>query len=155
MKKLISRIHQLPAAVSALLAVLAAAVLALVIEIGVFQFSFFSQNFGDYPETSLDLSAIGEWNGEALVLLPESPTVSFDDLDLPVRSVTVSTLGSSEVLSGTISVCDEASQYQNRRRRELPGESRRNTEYLHRKAEQPRQSLPVCVSPSRPKIRKG
>ena len=111
MKKLISRIHQLPAAVSALLAVLAAAVLALVIEIGVFQFSFFSQNFGDYPETSLDLSAIGEWNGEALVLLPESPTVSFDDLDLPVRSVTVSTLGSSEVLSGTISVCDEASQY--------------------------------------------
>ena len=111
MKKAFLRINQLPAAVSALLAIAAAAFLALMIELLFFQFSFFSQDPEKYPETTLDLSSMHEWNGEALVLFPESLTVSFDNLSLPVRSVTVRTFGASGVLSGTVGICDESSQY--------------------------------------------
>ncbi len=95
-----------PAAVLASLG--AALFLALALEIGVFQFSFFTQSFGDYPETAMDLSAEAGWNGEALALLPDNPSISFDNLSLPVRSVTVVTAGSAKVLSGNVGICDAA-----------------------------------------------
>ena len=95
----------------ALFLLLSAVLLALIIEIGVFQFSFFTQNSENYPETELDLSSLDGWNGEALPLLPENATVSFDGLSVPARSVTVRTSGPSGVLSGNIGICDEASAY--------------------------------------------
>ncbi len=84
-------------------------VLALFLEIGVFHFSYLTQSFGNYPETEIDLSSYDGWNGEALALLPENASVSFDNLSLPVRSVTVSMAGSSGVISGVVALCDEAS----------------------------------------------
>lgn len=111
MRIFLQRFRQASRTAQALLLVLAAAVLALVLEIGVFQFSYFSGNLGNYQEMELDLSAMDGWNGEALPLLPDSPTVSFDGLSLPVRSVTVRTSGPSGVLSGNIGICDEASSY--------------------------------------------
>ncbi len=84
-------------------------VLALFLEIGVFHFSYLTQSFGNYPETEIDLSSYDGWNGEALALLPENASVSFDNLSLPVRSVTVSMAGPSGVISGVVALCDEAS----------------------------------------------
>ena len=63
--------------------------LALLLELALFQSSYFSQHFGNYPRTELDLTSLSGFNGEALPLLPDNPTVSFDGLSLPVRSVTV------------------------------------------------------------------
>ncbi len=88
-----------------------AILLAFILELGVFQFSYFSQYFGDYTRMELDLSAMDGFNGEALPLLPENPTVSFNDLSIPVRSVTVRTSGPSQLLYGNIGICDEANAY--------------------------------------------
>lgn len=85
--------------------------LALLLELALFQSSYFSQHFGNYPRTELDLTSLSGFNGEALPLLPDNPTVSFDGLSLPVRSVTVHTSGPSQVLSGNIGICDEANAY--------------------------------------------
>ena len=109
MKKIIQHFRRMPQAAQALFLLLSAVLLALIIEIGVFQFSFFTQNSENYPETELDLSSLDGWNGEALPLLPENATVSFDGLSVPARSVTVRTSGPSGVLSGNIGICDEAS----------------------------------------------
>ena len=64
----------------------AAFLLAALLELCVFQFSYFSQNFGDYNRTELDLSQMTGYNGEALPLLPDNPTVSFDGLSQQVRT---------------------------------------------------------------------
>ena len=88
-----------------------AILLAFILELGVFQFSYFSQHFGGYTRMELDLSAMDGFNGEALPLLPENPTVSFNGLSLPVRSVTVRTSGPAQLLSGNIGICDEANAY--------------------------------------------
>ena len=84
---------------------------AAFLELCVFQFSYFSQYFGDYSRKELDLSEMEGYNGEALPLLPENPTVSFDGLSETVRSVTVRTAGPVRVLSGNIGICDEANAY--------------------------------------------
>lgn len=89
----------------------AAVLLSCFLEIFVFHFHYFSQKFGEYPRTELNLSAYDGYNGEALPLLPENATISFDDLNVPVRSVTVRTSGPSQVLSGNIGICDEANAY--------------------------------------------
>lgn len=107
MKKYISILKK--ANIGVLLA--GAVLLACVLELVLFQGSFISQHFGNYPRTELDLSAMDGFNGEALPLLPDNPTVSFDNLSLPVRSVTVHTAGPAEVLSGNIGICDEANAY--------------------------------------------
>lgn len=111
MKKILQRFRRLPQAACIPVLLFSAVFLALIIEIGVFHFSFFTQNSGDYPETELDLSSMDGWNGEALPLLPENATVSFDGLSVPARSVTVRTSGPAAVLSGNIGICDEASAY--------------------------------------------
>lgn len=111
MKKSLSSIGEACRKAPAALLVSAAVFLALVLELFVFQFSYFTQYFGGYQELRLDLSQSDGWNGEALPLLPENSTVSFDGLCLPVRSVTVETSGPSAVLSGNIGICDEASAY--------------------------------------------
>ena len=90
---------------------LIAVFLSVFLEIFVFHFSFFSQKTGNYPRTEIDLSAYEGYNGEALPLLPENATISFDNLNIPVRSVTVQTSGPSQVLSGNIGICDEANAY--------------------------------------------
>ena len=111
MKKLLKHFRRTPQAAQAAILVIAAGVLAFILEIGVFHFSFFTQDPETYPETEIDLSSMDGWNGEALPLLPENATVSFDGLSVPVRSVTVRTSGPSAVLSGNIGICDEASAY--------------------------------------------
>ena len=111
MKKVLQQFRRAPRGAQALILVLAAVALALILEIGVFHFSFFTQNPDRYPQTEIDLSSIAGWNGEALPLLPDSPTVSFDNLSVPARSVTIRTAGPSGVLSGNIGICDEASAY--------------------------------------------
>lgn len=85
--------------------------LAAFLDLFVFQFSYFSQDFGDYNRMELDLSQMEGYNGEALPLLPENATVSFDGLSERVRSVTVHTAGPVQVLSGNIGICDEANAY--------------------------------------------
>lgn len=85
--------------------------LAALLELCVFQFSFFSQNFGNYNRIEMDLSQKEGYNGEALPLLPENPTVSFDGLSERTRSVTVYTAGPAQVLSGNIGICDAANAY--------------------------------------------
>ena len=67
--------------------------LAALLELCVFQFSYFSQNFGNYNRIEMDLSQKEGFNGEALPILPENPTVSFDGLSERTRSVTVYTAG--------------------------------------------------------------
>lgn len=103
-----TKFRQLSVPAAVLVSLGAALFLALALEIGVFQFSYFTQSFGDYPETAMDLSAEAGWNGEALALLPDNPSVSFNNLSLPVRSVTVVTAGSAKVLSGNVGICDAA-----------------------------------------------
>lgn len=90
---------------------ISAILLAFLLELGIFQFSYFSQYFGNYNRVELDLSAMNGFNGEALPLLPDSPTVSFDGLSIPVRNVTVHTSGPAQLLSGNIGICDEANGY--------------------------------------------
>ena len=85
--------------------------LAAFLELCVFQFSFFSQNFGNYNRIEMDLSQKEGYNGEALPLLPENPTVSFDGLSERTRSVTVYSAGPAQVLSGNIGICDAANAY--------------------------------------------
>ena len=111
MKKLIQQFRRVSRSAQALILILAAAALALVLEIGVFHISFFTQDQERYPQTEIDLSSMDGWNGEALPLLPENPTVSFDNLSVPARSVTIRTAGPSGVLSGNVGICDEASAY--------------------------------------------
>ena len=89
----------------------AAIVLSFFLEIFVFHFSFFTQKSGEFPRTEIDLSAYDGYNGEALPLLPDNATISIDNLNIPVRSVTVRTAGPSQVLSGNIGICDEANAY--------------------------------------------
>ena len=108
MNHISTKFRQLSVPAAVLVSLGAALFLALALEIGVFQFSYFIQSFGDYPETAMDLSAEAGWNGEALALLPDNPSVSFDNLSLPVRSVTVVTAGSAKVLSGNVGICDAA-----------------------------------------------
>ena len=111
MKKLMQQFRRVSRSAQALILILAAAALSLILEIGVFHFSYFTQNQDRYPETEIDLSSMDGWNGEALPLLPENPTVSFDNLSVPARSVTIRTAGPSGVLSGNVGICDEASAY--------------------------------------------
>lgn len=85
--------------------------LACILELVLFQASFFTQYVGNYPRTELNLSSLDGYNGEALPLLADNPTVSFDGLSLPVRNVTVHTAGPAEVLSGNIGICDEANAW--------------------------------------------
>lgn len=85
--------------------------IACVLEIGFFNFSYFSQGFGNYQRTELDLSSLEGYNGEALPILPENPTVGFGDFALPARSVTVYTAGPYQVLSGNIGIRDESNAY--------------------------------------------
>ncbi len=85
--------------------------LAALLELCVFQFSYFSQNFGNYNRIEMDLSQKEGFNGEALPILPENPTVSFDGLSERTRSVTVYTAGPAQVLSGNIGICDAANAY--------------------------------------------
>lgn len=84
---------------------------AFIFEIGIFNFSYIIQHFQNYPRIELDLSAMEGYNGEALPLLPDYSTVSFDGLYLPLRNVTIQTAGPNQVVSGNISLCDEASAY--------------------------------------------
>ncbi len=91
--------------------ILASVLLAGCLELFLFNSSFFSQKMGDYPRMEIDLSAYDSYNGEALPLLPENPTISFDNLSFPTRSVTVQTAGSAGLLTGNVGICDEASAY--------------------------------------------
>ncbi len=86
----------------------AALLLAVLLELALFNRSYFSQYFGKCTRTEIDLSSQDGYNGEALPLLPNAPTVSFDNLSIPVESVTVRTSGPVQALSGNISICDEA-----------------------------------------------
>jgi len=88
-----------------------AILLSFFLEIFFFNFSYFSQKLKDYPRREIDLTAYEAYNGEALPLLPENATFSFDNLGLPARSVTVHTSGPVQMLSGNIGICDEASAY--------------------------------------------
>lgn len=108
MKKLLNSVSRMNAAALILVAALA----TLLIELFFFNFSFFSWHFKDFPRRELDLSAYDSFNGEAIPLLPDQPTFAFNDLDLPVRSVTVRTAGPARLLSGNIGICDEANAYQ-------------------------------------------
>jgi len=94
-----------------LVLLLAAVLLASLIEIFLFNFHSFSQKFSDVPRVEIDLSAYEGYNGEALPLLPENPTVAFNNLNVPVHSLTVQTAGPAQVLSGNIGICDEANAY--------------------------------------------
>ena len=85
--------------------------LACILELALFQTAFFTQHFGNYPRTELNLSSLEGYNGEALPLLLDNPTVSFDGLSLPARNVTVHTAGPAQVLSGNIGICDEANAW--------------------------------------------
>ncbi len=109
MKHKAINLPQLSAPVSVFVSLVAALFLALLLEIGIFQFSYLTQGFGNYEELSLDLSAMDGWNGEALAILPENPSVSLDGFSLPVRGVTVTMAGPSGVVSGTVGICDDAS----------------------------------------------
>ena len=71
MNHISTKFRQLSVPAAVLVSLGAALFLALALEIGVFQFSYFIQSFGDYPETAMDLSAEAGWNGEALALLPQ------------------------------------------------------------------------------------
>ena len=93
MKNFVSRLDRLPAATQTLFLAAAAAVLALLIELCLFHLPGILSLSDGYPETSIDLSSLDGWNGEALAVLPESPSISFDGLSLPVRSVTVTSAG--------------------------------------------------------------
>ncbi len=108
-KAIISRCSKLSGGRAVAFGLCTAFFLSLLLEIGIFHFSYLTQSFGDYPETGIDLTNYEGWNGEALALLPDNPSVSFDGLSLPVRSVTISMAGSSGVISGIVSLCDEAS----------------------------------------------
>lgn len=90
---------------------IAAIALSIIFEIGFFNFDFFSQKFSDCPRIPIDLSVYEGYNGEGLPLLPDSATISFDNLYVPVRSVTVHTAGPVQLLAGNIGICDEASAY--------------------------------------------
>lgn len=107
MKKYIKAVKKVNAGVL----LLAAFFLAALLELGVFQFSYFSQYFGGFNRIELNLSKLEGFNGEALPLLPENPTISFDGLSEKVRSVTIRTSGPFKVLSGNIGICDEANAY--------------------------------------------
>ena len=109
MKHITTKFQKLSTPAAVLVSLGAALVLALVLEIGVFQFSYFTQGSGSYAETTLDLSGVDGWNGEALALLPENPSVSLDGFSLPVRSATITTAGPAKVLTGTLGICDAAS----------------------------------------------
>ena len=109
MKHITTKFQKLSTPAAVLVSLGAALVLALVLEIGVFQFSYFTQGSGSYAETTLDLSGVEGWNGEALALLPENPSVSLDGFSLPVRSATITTAGPAKVLTGTLGICDAAS----------------------------------------------
>ena len=87
MKKYIKAVKKANAAVLLLVSFFLAAFL----ELGVFQLSYFSQYFGDFNRIELDLSKLEGFNGEALPLLPENPTISFDGLSEKVHSVTIRT----------------------------------------------------------------
>lgn len=78
MKHTIQKFHRPSTPTATALSLCLALFLALVLELGIFQFSYFTQNSGAYPETALDLSGMNGWNGEALAILPENPSVSFD-----------------------------------------------------------------------------
>ena len=108
-KQITEKLQGLSVPVIIALSLCAALFLALILEIGVFRFSYFTQNSGNHPETTLDLSGLEGWNGEALAVLPENPTVSFDGLALPARSVTVKMAGPAGVISGNVGICDDAS----------------------------------------------
>ena len=69
MKHITTKFQKLSTPAAVLVSLGAALVLALVLEIGVFQFSYFTQGSGSYAETTLDLSGVDGWNGEALALL--------------------------------------------------------------------------------------
>lgn len=88
-----------------------ALLLSFLVEVIFFNSGFFSRFAGNAPKTELDLSTLNGYNGEALPLLPDNPTASFDTLSLPVKSVTIRTSGPYQVVSGTIGICDEASAY--------------------------------------------
>lgn len=111
MKRMIQKFRRIPRAVQAAVLILVAAALAVFLEIGLFHISFFTQNTEQYPETVLPLSSMDGWNGEALPLLPDNSSISFDGLSVPARGVTIRTSGPSKVLSGNIGICDEASAY--------------------------------------------
>lgn len=111
MKNIVSRLDRLPAAAQSLLLAATAAVLALLIELCIFQLPGILALSDEYPETSVDLSALDGWNGEALAVLPDNPSVSFDGLSLPVRSVTVVCSGPVSLVSGNAGICDEASAW--------------------------------------------
>ena len=81
MKKIIQHFRRMPQAAQALFLLLSAVLLALIIEIGVFQFSFFTQNSENYPETELDLSSLDGWNGDVLMEKFEDPL--WDELYKP------------------------------------------------------------------------
>lgn len=111
MKNFVSCLDRLPAAAQTLFLATAAAVLALLIELCLFQLPGILSLSDEYPETSIDLSSLDGWNGEALAVLPESPSISFDGLSLPVRSVTVTSAGPAALISGNIGICDEANAW--------------------------------------------
>lgn len=73
-----------------------------------FSFLILHNPSGIIPKPPWIFRRAASWNGEALALLPDNPSVSFDNLSLPVRSVTVVTAGSAKVLSGNVGICDAA-----------------------------------------------
>lgn len=107
MKHPISRLKQAPGLVLAGLACF----LAFAIEIIVFQSSWYSQLWEHYEEVTVDISQAEGWNGDSVGLAANSLTTSFDDLDVEVRSITVTTAGPYKVIPGNIGICDEASHY--------------------------------------------
>lgn len=94
-----------------ILLLVTAILLSCVLEVIFFNFSYVSQFFKKYERQEIDLSACAGYNGDALPLLPENPSISFDRLKLPTRSVTVHTSGPFGVLAGNIGICDEANAY--------------------------------------------
>lgn len=65
-----------------------------------------------YPEpVSLDLSAYPGYDGTGIPILPEEATYSFNDLNLSVSRVTITTAGDPQMLEGTLSLCDQISSY--------------------------------------------
>ena len=109
--KTIKQILQHLKQANAVVLLLCALFLALFLELFFFNARFFYRLPGGYERTELDLSSLDGYNGEALPLLPENPSVSFDQLSLPVRSVTVHTAGPRQLVSGTVGICDEANAW--------------------------------------------
>lgn len=86
-------------------------VFGILLELAAFQMDDLLLKIKHMEPIALDLSAFPGYDGTGIPVLPETPTYSFDGLNLPVNRVTITTGGDPQMLEGTLSLCDEISAY--------------------------------------------